>query len=233
MSDILIVEDEREIQQLLSVCLEREGFSHNISSSGEEAVRYVKEKGRPSLILLDIMLPGMDGFTACEQIRQYTKAPIIFLSCKNEDRDKVLGLSLGADDYMEKPFSLNVLLARIKAHLRRNRILEQVEAPPKQNLITFDHITINLDAHEVYKNGEPLHFTHKEYELLVLMAENPNSVFSADKLLDSIWGIDTKSELRTVVVHISSLRKKIEENPLEPKYIVTVRGAGYKFVPPK
>lgn len=228
MEEILIVEDDKDIQKLLSTCFEMEALPYTIASCGTEAIEQVK-KSPPALILLDVMLPDMDGMKVCEQLRLLTTSPIIFVSCKNGDNDKILGLSIGADDYIEKPFSINVLLARVRAHLRRNRILKKQQPAREEKNIRLDHITIDTQAREVFRDGKNVHLTAKEYDMLYFFTQHQNQVFSPEQLLDKIWGIDSFSEKRTVIVHISSLRKKIEEDPLNPRYIITVRGVGYKF----
>lgn len=227
MNEILIVEDDKDIQNLLSLCFEREALPYSISPCGEEALEKVK-KNPPGLILLDIMLPDMDGFELCKRIRLHTSNPIVFLSCKNSDNDKILGLSIGADDYIEKPFNIGVLIARVRAHLRRNRLIENKEKNNRS--IVFDQIKVDRKAREVFRDGQQIHLTSKEFDLLLLFLEHPSQVLTTEQILEKIWGYDTLSEKRTVVVHISSLRKKIEDNPLDPRRIVTVRGAGYKFV---
>lgn len=233
VDSILIIEDDIGIQKVLAQCFEQEGLSYDIASNGKEALQYIRNN-KPALVLLDIMLPDMNGFDICEEIRKVTLIPIIFLSCMNSDQDKVLGLSLGGDDYIEKPFRINVLLARVRAHLRRNRIIHQVKNDVNKscsaNLIEIDDISIDLNAREVKRKNKDIHLTLKEFDLLVYLYNNRNQVFSTDHLFETIWGYYTPSEIRTVIVHISSLRKKLEENPLQPKYIITVRGAGYKFV---
>lgn len=227
MEEILVVEDEKDIQNFLSLCFEQEGLPYKIVGNGRDALNYLKNK-TPSLILLDIMLPGMDGFKICEEIRKTTLVPLIFVSCKNSDHDKVFGLSIGADDYIEKPFSLSVLLAKVRAHLRRNRILSKFN-DAKSNIITLGNLKIDIKGRELKKDDTPIHLTSKEFELLIFLLKNKNQVLSTEQLLNSIWGHET-SEIRTVIVHISSLRKKIEDNPIQPNYIITVRGVGYKLV---
>jgi len=226
IEEILIIEDDLDIQRLFSICLEQEGIPFSIASTGQDGIERVKKKA-PDLILLDIMLPDMNGMEVCEQIRFLTSAPIIFVSCINKDSDKVLAFSLGGDDYIEKPFSTSVLLARIRAHLRRNRIIRKQKTNSRQ--IFFDNIIIDTTSRELFQNGEVIELTTKEFDLITFFAQHPNQVFSPEQLLDKIWSIDSFSEKRTVIVHISNLRKKIEEDPLNPKYIVTVRGVGYKF----
>jgi DNA-binding response OmpR family regulator len=229
MDPVLIIEDDRDIQKLLSVCFEQEALPYSIISLGHEAIKYV-QKNPPSLILLDIMLPDSDGMEVCQQLRMLTSAPIIFMSCKNKDADKILGLSVGGDDYIEKPFNVGVLMARVRAHLRRNRILQKHKERQDEHCLQFDNFRIDMYSREVFRDNEKIHLTAKEFDLLAFLVQNPNRVFPPEQLLDKIWGIDTLSEKRTVVVHISSLRKNIEENALQPRYIITVRGVGYKFV---
>ncbi|MFT4416567.1 response regulator transcription factor [Fredinandcohnia humi] len=229
-SEILIVEDDKDIQSLLAMCFDQEGLIYRIVDNGMDAIR-VFNLHNISLVILDIMLPDIDGFQICEEIRKTSAAPILFLSCKNTDQDKIVGFSIGADDYIEKPFSVNVLLARVRAHLRRNRLLARNNRVEGQSdTFEFDNISIDVRSREVKKKGKTIHLTTKEFDLLLFLLKNRNNVFSAEDLLYRIWGCETYSEIRTVVVHISSLRKKFEDNPLNPKYIVTIRGAGYKFV---
>lgn len=227
MGEILIVEDDYDIQNLLRLCFEREAMTFSIASCGEEALERVK-KHIPSLILLDIVLPDIDGFELCKRIRRHTNSPILFLSSNTNDNDKILGLSIGADDYIEKPFNIDVLIARIRAHLRRNRVLKKMEH--ESRYIEFDHLRVDIQGRELFRNHEPVHLTSKEFDILQFLIKHPGQVFTAEQLLEKIWGYDTLSEKRTVIVHISSLRKKIEENPLNPRHIITVRGVGYKFV---
>lgn len=228
MKPVLIVEDDKDIQRLLSTCFEQEALPYSITSSGLEAVEFVK-KTSPSLILLDIMLPDSDGMEICQQMRMLTSSPIMFLSCKNKDTDKILGFSLGADDYVEKPFNIGVLMARVRAHLRRGRLLQKHQQQHEEHQIRFDNICINTHSREVLRDKKVISLTAKEFDLLCFFARHPNRVFTPEQLLDSVWGMDTLSEKRTVVVHISSLRRSIEENALQPRYIITVRGVGYKF----
>lgn len=227
MEDILIVEDDKDIQNLLSLCFDREAIPYSIASNGSDALEFINKR-TPSLILLDIMLPDICGFELCKTIRMHTSNPILFLSCKNTDNDKILGLSIGADDYIEKPFNIEVLVARVHAHLRRSRLLEKKNK--LRRYLEVDNLKIDIQARELFRNKEFVHLTSKEFDLLLYLFKHPNRVFTSEQLLEKIWGYDTLSEKRTVVVHISSLRKKIEENPLKPRYIITVRGVGYKFV---
>ncbi len=227
MDEILIVEDDADIQKILSMNLSLEGFAYTIASTGMDAIKKVREK-TPDLILLDIQLPDMNGIDLCQQLREMTAVPILYVTCNNEDKEKILAFAMGGDDYIEKPFNSRVLIARIKAHLRRNSINHNQNTLKKQ--ITFDDIVIDLSAREVKRNGQVIELTAKEFELLTFFAQHPNQVFSAEQLLNQIWGYDSFSEKSTIIVHISNLRKKIEDYPVNPSYIITMRGVGYKFV---
>ncbi|MBA9027142.1 MULTISPECIES: response regulator transcription factor [Bacillaceae] len=227
MDEILIVEDDADIQKILSMNLSLEGFAYTIASTGMDAIKKVREK-TPDLILLDIQLPDMNGIDLCQQLREMTAVPILYVTCNNEDKEKILAFACGGDDYIEKPFNSRVLIARIKAHLRRNSINHNQSTLKKQ--ITFDDIVIDLTAREVKRNGQVIELTAKEFELLTFFAKHPNQVFSAEQLLNQIWGYDSFSEKSTIIVHISNLRKKIEDYPVNPSYIITMRGVGYKFV---
>lgn len=227
LEEVLIIEDNIDIQKIISMNLSLEGFCYTIAGTGMDAIKKVREN-EPDLILLDIELPDMNGIDLCQQLREMTAVPILYVTCNNEDREKILAFAMGGDDYIEKPFNSRVLIARIKAHLRRNSINHNQNVFKKR--ITFDDIVIDLSAHEVTKNGKAIELTAKEFELLTFFARHPNQVFSAEQLLDQIWGYDSFSEKSTIIVHISNLRKKIEDYPINPSYIVTMRGAGYKFV---
>ncbi|MGE8077518.1 response regulator transcription factor [Peribacillus loiseleuriae] len=227
MDEILIVEDDKDIQKILSMNLTLEGFAYTIASTGMDAIKKVREKA-PDLILLDIQLPDMNGIDLCQQLREMTAVPILYVTCNNEDKEKILAFAMGGDDYIEKPFNSRVLIARIKAHLRRNSINHNQNTLKKQ--IIFDDIVIDLSAREVKRNSHLIDLTAKEFELLTFFAQHPNQVFSAEQLLNQIWGYDSFSEKSTIIVHISNLRKKIEDYPVNPSYIITMRGVGYKFV---
>lgn len=227
MNEILIVEDDADIQKIISMNLSLEGFVYSIAGTGMEAIKKVREN-KPDLILLDIELPDINGIDLCQQLREMTAAPILYVTCNNEDREKILAFAMGGDDYIEKPFNSRVLIARIKAHLRRNSINHNQNAFKKR--ICFDDFVIDLSAREVTRKGKVIDLTAKEFELLAFFAQHPNQVFSAEQLLDQIWGYDSFSEKSTIIVHISNLRKKIEDYPINPSYIVTMRGVGYKFV---
>jgi len=224
---ILIVEDEEDIKNLLSMYLIKEGFNVIWAINGEEAQKLtIREE--PDLILLDILLPGRDGIEVCTLLRKHTNVPIIFVTCKKEDIDMILGLSIGGDDYITKPFSPRVLVARVKAHLRRSNL--QQEPSSDKNCLYYPGLEINLTSRTVTVNDISVSLTAKEFDILVLLAKNPNRVFYTSQIFQKIW--DTyvlDRDMKTVMVHMSNLRKKIEFHSSIPKYIVTVRGVGYKF----
>lgn len=224
---ILIVDDDTEILEMVSLFFNRNGLHTITAESGEQAVETVQIEN-PDLIILDICLPGLDGIEACQEIRRKTLVPIIFLSSKTTPMDKIMGLTAGGDDYVVKPFSLAELLARAKAHIRRSRLLTI-----KQNdhqLIQYPGLIINITSHEVEANKVPVKLSDKEFRLLVLLAQNPNRVFSIEDLFYLVWNTDSVGDTRTLIVHMANLRKKIEEDPSNPKYIITVKGSGYKFL---
>lgn len=227
MKKILIIEDEVNIFELIRFNLEAQGYVVDGWHQGTGAIEKIKEV-KPSLIILDLMLPGQDGISICREVRadkQIAKTSIIMLTARSEEFDRVLGLEMGADDYMVKPFSVKELSARIKAVLRR---AEQSDHDEDQEEIVIGDIRIRPGAFEVYKGKNRLTLTLKEYELLHLMAINKNKVLTRDQLLDEIWGYEYYGETRTVDVHIRYLRKKIEDE--EHRYIETVRGVGYRMV---
>ena len=224
---ILIVDDDYNIAELISLYLTKECFETKIVGDGEEALRVFPEF-QPNLILLDLMLPGIDGYQVCRELRSTSQVPIIMLSAKGEVFDKVLGLEMGADDYISKPFGIRELLARVKALLRRSS-LEKIESEPEDK-ITAGDLIINNTSREVYMEGKPVFLSLKEFELLYLLASHRNRVFTREQLLELIWGYEYSGETRTVDVHVRNLRKKIEKDPDHPQYIQTVRGMGYKFV---
>jgi DNA-binding response OmpR family regulator len=223
MVDILIIEDNLELRTILCDFLARDGYSLFEAASGEEGLSFL-EKNSAKLVLLDIMLPGMDGFGICRMIRSKKNIPIIIISAKADKEDKIAGLSLGADDYVEKPFDFDILSAKIKAQLRRSYELHE-----KGRLLSDNNLTVDLEAMTAYLDNKPLVMTIKEYELLVLFLENKNKTLQKEWIFDHIWGIDSFSEPSTLTVHINKLREKIEKNPKDPKRIVTVWGVGYKY----
>lgn len=230
---ILIVEDEPEIANLIQLYLKKEGFVPCHSASGGTALEIYRRE-RPELVLLDILLPELDGLEICRQLRKETNCPIIFLSCKGLEMDKVLGLAIGADDYITKPFSPSELIARVKAQLRRNRILHEAfsDHPGETTcqVLKYPALEIDFGSHEVKFHDRPVPLSAKEFQLLSLLARNPNLVLTTEQLFDRIWGYEHHGDTRTVMVHIRNLRKKIEEQPSNPQRIITVRGVGYKFV---
>lgn len=231
---ILLVDDDHDLQEIFKLYLEKESFIVFTAEDSFSALTIVEEK-KPDLIVLDVMMPHLDGFELCQYMRQITNVPILFFSAKVEDNAKVLGLGIGADDYIEKSTSLSVVVARIKAHLRRNRVLptrkiQHYELEENdQSVIEFPGLVIKLDSAIVKVNGKTVRLSAKEYQILCLMAKNPDRIFSVEQLFDQVWGEDSLGDYRTVMVHISNLRKKIEQDPDEAVYIHTFRGIGYKF----
>lgn len=224
MSRILIVEDELDLANIIKDYLEKELYEVEICSQGDEAIE-IFDKFKPSLVILDLMLPGMNGYEICQNIRIKSTIPILILSAKIDEFDKVKGLNLGADDYITKPFRPRELLARVNAQLRRSQVFN------KENLeiIDLENIRIYTKEYKVEKDGRDLDLSRNEFELLIFLSENPRQVFSREQLYDRIWGFDSYGDLNTVTVTINRLRQKIEDNPKNPKYILTVWGVGYKF----
>jgi DNA-binding response OmpR family regulator len=223
--NILIVEDDPAIGAFVQTALEREGFKAELVKDGEEALERV-DSFLPNLILLDLMLPGMGGLEVCQALRRRAQyIPIIMLTAKDDDVDKIVGLEMGADDYITKPFKIRELLARVRALLR----LVQRSKNPSSRALQFGSLEINSESRTVKRDGKPLTLTPKEFELLALLASNPRRVFGRETLLEKVWGYDYAGETRTVDVHIQRLRQKIEANPAEPRFLVTVRNIGYKF----
>ena len=224
MSRILIVEDELDLANIIKDYLEKELYEVEICTEGDKAIE-IFDKFKPSLVILDLMLPGMNGYEICKNIRIKSTIPILILSAKIDEFDKVKGLNLGADDYITKPFRPRELLARVNAQLRRSQVFN------KENLeiIDIENIRIYTKEYKVEKNGRDLDLSRNEFELLVFLSENPRQVFSRELLYERIWGFDSYGDLNTVTVTINRLRQKIEDNPKNPKYILTVWGVGYKF----
>jgi len=227
MSKILIIEDEVAIADLEKDYLELSGFEVAIENAGDAGLlRAMKEDF--DLIILDLMLPGIDGFEVCKQIREEKNIPILMVSAKKDDIDKIRGLGLGADDYMTKPFSPSELVARVKAHLSRYERL--VSSNQKQNdIVEIRGIKIDKTARRVYVDGEERIFTTKEFDLLTFLAENPNHVYTKDQLFTEIWEMDSVGDIATVTVHIKKIREKIEKDTSNPQYIETIWGVGYRF----
>lgn len=234
---ILVVEDEITLQETLAYNLKRQGYDVETAGDGTSALD-IARRIHPDLIVLDVMLPGMDGFEVCRILRQEMNTPVLMLTARDDEIDRVVGLEVGADDYMTKPFSMRELMARIKAMLRRVRLVrEEVSAnaaiptTPVANsqAIVFDNLAIDLSRREVRLDEQPLSLKPKEYELLLFLAQHPGQVLSRELILEQVWGWNFIGDSRTVDVHIRWLREKIERDPGTPTRIVTVRGAGYRF----
>ncbi|SEM78462.1 response regulator transcription factor [Paenibacillus sp. OV219] len=228
-SKILVVDDEADITELITLYMEREGYAVHTTDNGEDAV-HMAESISPDMILLDISLKHLDGYEVCKQIRTVSNVPILFISCMSDDTDIIHGLTVGGDDYMTKPFSPSQLVARVKAHLRRQSVNEQrsIERMTGE-VLQLDGLVIDLPARTVHVRDKEVFLSAKEFELLVRLAKTPNRAFALDDLYTIVWGHDSMGDTRTLMVHISNLRKKIEPDPANPIYIVTVRGVGYKF----
>ncbi len=233
MSDkILVVEDEPALVETLVYNLTRQGYTVVTATDGLTALD-VARRERPDLIVLDLMLPRLDGFEVCRILRQETNVPILMLTARTEEVDKVVGLEMGADDYLTKPFSMRELLARVKALLRRVRLMrEEMTAgagPETAEKLALGDLVVDLPRREAFWKGQPLRLKPKEYDLLVFLARHPGIVLSRDLILERVWGWDYDGDSRTVDVHIRWLREKIETDPAHPAHIVTVRGIGYRF----
>ena len=227
MSKILIVEDEEAIADLEKDYLELSDFEVTIENNGDKGLETAL-KGNYDLVILDLMLPGIDGFEVCKKIREEKNIPIIMVSAKKDDIDKIRGLGLGADDYMTKPFSPSELVARVKAHMARYERL--VGSNQKVNdIIEIRGLKIDKTARRVYVDGEERIFTTKEFDLLTFLAENPNHVYSKEELFREIWAMDSIGDIATVTVHIKKIREKIEFDTAKPQYIETIWGIGYRF----
>ncbi|MGN1148959.1 MAG: response regulator transcription factor [Lachnospiraceae bacterium] len=228
MSKILIIEDEEAIADLEKDYLELSDFEVEIANAGDIGLEKAL-KGDFDLIVLDLMLPGMDGFEVCKKIREEKNIPIIMVSAKKDDIDKIRGLGLGADDYMTKPFSPSELVARVKAHMARYDRLVGTAAKPQNDIVEIRGIRIDKTARRVYVDGEEKAFTTKEFDLLTFLAEHPNHVFTKEELFREIWDMDSIGDIATVTVHIKKIREKIEYDTAKPQYIETIWGVGYRF----
>lgn len=224
---ILVIEDDQEIAEIIGDYLEREGYHTSIQYDGlqgYETFRIVK----PDLLIVDLMLPSMDGFNICQKVREKSDVPIIVVSARQSDIDKIHSLGLGADDYVTKPFSPLELVARVKSHLRRYKRYQGKQL--EKELLLFDGLEIDVDSRKVIKDGESINLTAKEYDLLVLLAKHPERVFSKEQLYQSVWKQDDLDDIRTVTVHIKNLRHKLGDGTRFPRFIDTVWGVGYKFI---
>ncbi|MGG5460955.1 response regulator transcription factor [Clostridium sp. B9] len=224
---ILLVDDEKQLLNLLSEVLSKEGFKNIYeATNGIDGILMAKDI-KPDIIILDVNLPDIDGYMVCEKIRSFSFCPIIFLTAKDEDRNKLQGLEVGGDDYVTKPFNLREVVLRIKAQLRRSNYTEDKN---KYEFITFGDVVINEEAGEVSRSGKIVDLTAKEYNLILFLAKNSNKIFSKNTICEKIWGYDYDGNDNTIMVHIRHLREKLEEDPSNPKYIKTLKGLGYKLV---
>ncbi|MBY0086304.1 MULTISPECIES: response regulator transcription factor [Brevibacillus] len=230
MKHILIIEDDTVIAEVQKDYLEANGYSVDVATSGDMGLEKALQE-EYDLLILDLMLPIVDGFEICKQVRKAKNIPILLVSAKKEDIDKIRGLGLGADDHISKPFSLGELVARVKAHLARyDRLVSDSKPHTAKEEIRLRGIRIDKLARRVYINGNEVAFTSKEYDLLLFLVTHPNWVFSKTELFEKIWGLDSYGDIATVTVHISKLREKIESDPAKPQYIETVWGVGYRFL---
>ncbi len=225
---VLIIEDEQAIVDILKFNFQKEGYKVLEAMDGQTGLDLALSEN-PDLILLDVMLPRMDGFEVCKKIREKSNVPVIMLTAREEEVDKVLGLELGADDYMTKPFSIRELTARVKANLRRTSIDRASSGQDNGSLITSGDLTINVERYEVSKYGKVIDITLREFELLKFLATQPERIFSRENLLENVWGYEYYGDVRTVDVTVRRLREKIEDDPGMPRYIITKRGVGYYF----
>ena len=227
MSRILIIEDESSIAELEKDYLELSGFEVALEEEGNQGLKRALEEDF-DLLILDLMLPGLDGFEICRRFREVKNTPIIMISAKKEDIDKIRGLGLGADDYMTKPFSPSEMVARVKAHLARyERLIGS--GSPENEIIEIRGLKIDKTARRVWINGEEKNFTTTEFDLLTFLAQNPNHVFTKEELFSKIWDMESIGDIATVTVHIKKIREKIEFNTAKPQYIETIWGVGYRF----
>ena len=225
MSKVLVVDDEKLIVKGIKFSLEQDGMDVDCAYDGEEALDKIKENDY-DIVLLDVMLPKIDGFEVCKSVRDFSNVPIIMLTAKDSDMDKILGLEYGADDYITKPFNILEVKARIKAMLRRSK---RAVADTNSNQIIKGDLKLDIDARRVLIKDIEVNLTAKEFDLLELLVNNPNKVYSREQLLSIVWGYEYPGDVRTVDVHVRRLREKIEENPKEPKYVNTKWGVGYYF----
>ena len=225
---ILIVDDEPLIVKGIRFSLEQDGMEVETAYDGETALKMARTR-RYDLILLDVMLPGLSGLEVCQQIRSFSRVPIMMLTAKGDDMDKIMGLEYGADDYVTKPFNILEIKARIKAILRRTRRPKSAQRREQSGIISSQGLKIDPDRHRVFLNDREVNLTSKEFELLLLLARNPGKIYSREQLLSKIWGADYDGDARTVDVHVRRLREKIEKTPASPEYVCTKWGMGYYF----
>ncbi len=234
MAHILLVEDDETLQLTIRYNLEREGHTVSTVSDGLSALEAANQE-RPDVVILDLMLPGLDGFEVCRRLRQASAVPILILTARDHEVDRILGLELGADDYLTKPFSLRELLARVKALLRRRELLTRelaLQSSPPQR-ITIGPLEIDCDARRVWNNGREISLKPREFDLLAYLARHRERVCRSDEILRAVWGYESYGDYRTLAVHIHSLREKLEEDPRHPRLIETIRGVGYRLSAPR
>ena len=225
---VLIVDDERSIVDILKLNLQNDGYTVFEAYDGEEALSKTRELN-PDLILLDVMLPKLDGFSVCKKIRETSSVPILMITAREEEVDKVLGLELGADDYITKPFSVRELLARVKANMRRSEV-PAAAAGNNGDIIEVGCFTLDCNRYELYKNGQLMDLTVREFELIKFLSAQPNKIYSRKSLLEYVWDYEYYGDVRTVDVTVRRVREKIEDDPSNPRHIMTKRGVGYYFV---
>ena len=232
---ILVVDDEISLQETLAYNLKKQGYDVQTTGDGTEALELAREM-KPDLIILDVMLPGLDGFEICRILRKEMVTPVLMLTARDDEIDRVVGLEVGADDYMAKPFSMRELIARVKAMLRRVRLIreevnqaEGENGKPKPEIMEFGNLRIDMTRREITVDDKVVAFKPKEYELLTFLAQHQGQVLSREFILERVWGWDFIGDSRTVDVHVRWLREKIESDPANPRRIITVRGAGYRF----
>ncbi len=232
MPNILVVEDDTSLRETLVYNLSRQDYAVEAVGDGLTALKSARTN-HPDLILLDVMLPGLDGIEVCRILRQEMSIPILILTARDDEIDRVIGLEIGADDYITKPFSMRELLARVKAHLRRERLIRQEVSSqpeiPSRDVLTFENLTLDLGRREVLVNNTPIALKPKEFDLLLFLAQHRRQALSRQFLLERVWGWEFAGGTRTVDVHVHWLREKIEADPSNPSRIVTVRGSGYRF----
>jgi len=232
---ILVVDDEISLQETLAYNLKKQGYGVLTTGDGNEALEMAREQ-KPDLIILDVMLPGIDGFAVCRILRKEMSTPVLMLTARDDEIDRVVGLEVGADDYLSKPFSMRELIARVKAMLRRVRLIreeidqqEALDGKRKSEILDFDNLRIDMTRREILVDEKVVPFKPKEYELLTFFAQHQGQVLSREMILERVWGWDFIGDSRTVDVHVRWLREKIERDPANPRRIITVRGAGYRF----
>ncbi len=228
MDRILIVEDDQSIAEVEKDYLEIAGYEVMVVATGTEGLQLAMDEAF-DLIILDLMLPGVDGFSICKEIRAQKDIPLIMLSARGEDIDKVRGLGLGLDDYMTKPFSPNELVARVKAHVSRYRKLKGADSSDMEKTLKHRGLELNASTRQLFMNGREITLTAKEFELMYLLASAPNKVFTKEEIFEKVWGYESEQNMPTITVHIRKLREKIEKDPSNPEYIRTIWGVGYKF----